>query len=342
MPPPAVEYDHGYLYLPATAPPRGPRPCPPGGRWWIDLNLELGWLPTPTLPRDLRLLVPDGDSVPFLGLYLPTAGRDVAAFQAGFSLSGGFWFDHLQRYGVDAGLFLLGGNATIFPGYAQEMLVLFPDGVRGGAPQLLIFPPGTPIQDVFPLTYSSRYIAAEVNYRHHLLRGEHVRLDLLLGYRHAFLQDELYFGEPPDGDWDDRRRNRLSASNPFHGGQIGLSGEYRAGPWFVGGAATIALGAVDSKIDATGLFTYTYANLPPGWRRLRHLPRSETQRFAVMPTLRLMVGRQLGDHLRLYAGYTFHYLSRVVRLAEAFDPAAPPRTSDFWIQSISLGMEWRF
>ncbi len=342
-PPPAVEYDPRYLYLPPSAPPRGPEVCPPLGRWWVSPALELAWWPVPPLRHNLRLAVPDVDGSTFLGPYLLTAGRDVPTFQAAFALYGGFWLDSLNRMGVDAGLFVLGGNATIFPGYAPEMLVLFPDGVRGGAPQLLIFPPGTPLLDSFPLTYTSWYITADVNYRHNLLCTPQYRLDLLLGYRHAFAQDELYFGEPPDGGYVDQHRlNRLAASNPFHGGQVGLAGEYRGGPWFVAGAVTVAWGVVTPKVESTGLFTGTFARTPAGWRRPVSLDTRFEDRFAVLPTLRLTVGRQLGNHLRLYAGYTFHYLSRCVRLADALDPQTPPRLTDLWMQSLSLGLEARF
>ncbi|MCS7022622.1 MAG: BBP7 family outer membrane beta-barrel protein [Gemmataceae bacterium] len=342
--PPQLEYDPSYLYLPATAPPRRPEACRPLGRWWISPALELAWFPTPLLPRDLGLAVPDLDGSRFIGPRLLTAQRDVPTFQAGFALDGGFWLDSRNRFGLDSSFFLLGGNATIFPGYAPEMLVLFPDGVRGGAPQLLIFPPGTPLVDAFPMTYSSRYITVDVNYRHNLACADRYRLDLLIGYRHAFVQDELYFGEPPDDrSYDQHRDNRLAASNPFHGGQLGLAGEYRGGPWFVTGAVKVAWGVVAPKIEATGLFLDTYARTSGGlWQRLPALDNPLAERFAVMPMLRLTVGRQFGNHLRVYAGYNFYYLSRVVRLAEALNLTVPPRLADVWIQSITLGLEARF
>ncbi|MCX8138158.1 MAG: BBP7 family outer membrane beta-barrel protein [Gemmataceae bacterium] len=341
--PPALEYDPRYLYLPPVAPRRGPDVCYPPGRWWVRPALELAWWPVPPLQQNLRLAIPDQDGSAFLGPYLLTAGRDVPTFQAAFSLNGGFWLDSLNRWGVEAGLFVLGGNATIFPGYAPEMLVLFPDGVRGGAPQLLVFPPGTPLLDVFPLTYTSWYITADVNYRHNLLCTPQYRLDLLLGYRHAFAQDELYFGEPPDGSTVDQHRfNRLAASNPFHGGQVGLAGEYRGGPWFVAGAVKVAWGVVTPKIESTGLFTGTFAPGPAAWQRPAGLDSRWGERFAVLPALEVTVGRQVGNHLRLYAGYTFHYLSRSIRLADALDPRTTPRLTDLWLQSLSLGLEARF
>jgi hypothetical protein len=254
------------------------------------------------------------------------------------------WFDALNRYGVDSSFLLLGGNATSFAGYAPEMVVLFPDGVRGGAPQLVIFPPGAPIVDVFPLTYAAWYTAVDINYRHKLLCGSQYRLDLLLGYRHAFLQDELYFGEPPDGSTYDRHRdNRLAASNPFHGGQVGVAGEYRGGPWFIAGACKIAWGVTTPRIEASGLFHGSYARTTLFWQRLVSIDNGQLgEQFAVLPAVRVVFGRQFGNHLRLYAGYHFQYLSRVVRLADALDPIAWPVLTDAWVQSLSFGLEARF
>ena len=82
------------------------------------------------------------------------------------------------------------------------------------------------ITGVFPTTLSSWYTTADVNYRHNLYCGPNARLDALAGYRFALLQDELYLGEPPDSSRDEHENNRIAVSNRFHGGQVGLAGEY--------------------------------------------------------------------------------------------------------------------
>src|SRR5262245_40154631 len=59
---PGGEYDHGYLYLPQSAPPSAcsPEQCRPLGRWWVDVSVELAWTPKMTGPAAVRLRVPDG------------------------------------------------------------------------------------------------------------------------------------------------------------------------------------------------------------------------------------------------------------------------------------------
>lgn len=337
---PVGEYDHGHLYLPDYVPPSAPEACRPLGRWWISPSFEFAWIPSRPAPANLRLRVPTpGGSIP--GPVLPIAGQSADSFQAGFGLTGGWWFDERNTRGVDASLFTLGGGDTTSYGLAPEMLILFPDGA-GSAPQVLVFPSGFPITGIFPITFSSWYIAADVNYRHNLYCGPNARLDLLAGYRFATLEEELFLGEVPDGSNGDYRHNRIAVTNPFHGGQVGLAGEYRGERWSVNGAARVALGAVTPEVCACGLFRSAegfhgrYSTLPA-------LSENGGSRFAVLPSLNLQLGRQLGHHARVFAGYSFQYLNEVVRLGDALDPAAGGiKTTDFWVQSLGLGFELRY
>ncbi|MFM8272063.1 MAG: hypothetical protein ACKODX_06970, partial [Gemmata sp.] len=78
-------------------------------------------------------------------------------------------------------------------------------------------------------------------------------------------------------------------------------------------------------------------------RPLRALNGLTEDTFAVMPTFNVSVGRQLGERSRVFAGYTFQYLSRAGRLGDALSAAndSLPLT-DFWVQSVGFGLEWRF
>ena len=75
----------------------------------------------------------------------------------------------------------------------------------------------------------------------------------------------------------------------------------------------------------------------------------------------MRVGCQLTDNARIYAGYNFMYMSNVVRAGDQIDanvnptllpprtnvtgpalPAFMPKTTDFWAQGISIGLELRY
>ena len=154
---PVGEYDHGQFYLPEYVPSPGPEACRPLGRWWINASFEFAWLPVRRAPGGVRLRVPDGAGGTIPGPILPVAGLSPGQFQAGFGLSGGHWFDDANTRGFDASFFFVNGGDRTFDGFAPEMFVLFPGGTDRSAPQVVVFPPATPITGIFPATLSSWY-----------------------------------------------------------------------------------------------------------------------------------------------------------------------------------------
>jgi Putative beta barrel porin-7 (BBP7) len=339
---PTGEYDHSLLYLPDYVPPPAPEGCRPLGRWWVSPTLEFAWLPSKPAPGAVQLRVPTpGGDMP--GPILPLAGRTAATAQSGFGLNLGVWLDSRNTRGIDASLFTLSGGDSTFTGFAPAMLVLFPNGTDRSAPRVIVLPDGTPIVGLFPATLSTWFITADVNYRHNLYCDPNARLDVLAGYRYAFMQDELFLGDSPSGSHDDYLRNRLAVSNPFHGGQIGLAGEYRGERLFVAGNAKVAFGAVSPELCATGMFRGAEGETTTGFARLATLGNTGGSRFAVLPTLNVRVGTQVREHARLFVGYTFQYLSQVARLGDALNPAATSLAmTDFWVQSFNLGFELRY
>jgi hypothetical protein len=68
-----------------------------------------------------------------------------------------------------------------------------------------------------------------------------------------------------------------------------------------------------------------------------------------VPELGVKVGFQLNDYIRITAGYNFLYWSNVARPGEQVNRmvlgANPPftfRTTDFWVQGITAGVEIRY
>lgn len=344
--PSGFEYDHGYSYLPERIPERSLRDevCGPPGKWWIAPSLELAWVPTRPAPATVRLRVADPASPErtLAGPLLPVAGRSSGRFEAALGLIGGFWFGETNTHGVEAGLFLRDANNT-FAGASPGALVVFPQGTRRGA-RVVAFPGALApfVSGTFPATLGTFFATVDVNYRHKLWCDDRWRLDWLAGYRYAFLGDELYLGDTPD-ERDDYRSNRASVSNSFHGGQIGLAGEIRANGWYAAGSVKLAFGVLSTETDATGAFVGAEARGPGGFRRLTALGSAEQNDFAVMPALNVQLGRQVTDHARVFVGYSFNYLSRAARLGDALNPASSGLTfTEFWVQSIGFGAEFRF
>jgi Putative beta barrel porin-7 (BBP7) len=347
-PGPTGEYDHNLLYIPEGAPPeelQPPETCRPLGRWWVDPSVALVTLPTSPAPGAVRLRVPDGMGGSIPGPILPVGGKSTGDFQAGFGLTIGRYIGDAHTNGIDASMFNLGPAERTSEGFAPGMLVAFPHGDTTSAPQVFLLqsPMNGILGSTFPTTMGTWFIGADVNYRHTLFCGPNARLDALVGYRFAYLQDEIYIGDVSNDGKDDYKRNRAAISNQFHGGQIGLAGEYRLNAWYVTGAAKMGFGAVTTDSSATGLFVGAEGVSGSGFSRLLALTETSRSRFAVLPTLNMTLGRQVGEHLRIYAGYSFQYLNRVTRIGDVLDANATtvPQT-DFWASSLNLGMEFRY
>ncbi|MCE9564726.1 MAG: BBP7 family outer membrane beta-barrel protein [Planctomycetes bacterium] len=344
---PVGEYDHSHLYLPEFVAPTKttPETCRPLGRWWVNPSLELAWLPTQPAPGTVRLRLPDGAGGSIPGPLVPVGGRSPDSFQGGFGLSLGRFLGDAHTHAIESNFFLLGGTDTTFNGTAPGMFVVFPQGASQSSPQVIVLQPAIAgsVVGTFPVTLSTWFVGADVNYRHNLLCGPGGRLDVLGGYRFAYLRDEVYLGDVPDSGKDHHRDNRAMAATPFNGGQVGLAGEARSSGWYVGGAAKMAFGVITPDVSATGLFVGAEGATPAGFTRLAALTDMPKMQFAVLPTVNLTVGRQLREHTRIFAGYSFQYLSRVARLGDVLDPSATAVSmSDFWVQAVNFGMELRY
>jgi hypothetical protein len=339
---PGVEYDPNYLYLPESAPDRRVADlCGPPGRWWVAPSLELAWAPTRAPQENIRLRLPDPSSPGTVaGPVVPVGGRSSGRFAAALGLAAGHWFDEANTRGVEASLFLRDASNT-FGALAPGALVTFPRGDRG-PPELVALPKSLAagVVSTFPFTLDTFFATFDVNYRQRLYCDDGARLDWLAGYRYAFVGDELYLGDDTTADY---RQNRAAVSNSFSGAQVGLAGEVRASGWYASGAAKIAFGATHSDVSASGIFSGAEGRFDGRYRRLPGLAWTDRTTFAVLPSLSVQVGRQISPHVRVFTGYSFTYLSRVARLGDALAPQnAGLSFTDFWVQSINFGADFRF
>lgn len=331
---PSGEYEPGYFYLPERSPdgPRRPAPCGPEGRIWIGAGLELAWMKAPTAPALVRLGSANGP-VLFGG------ERLSSPIQAGLSLDAGIWMNEARTIGFDASFVYFNatsGESVIGP--TADLPLVLP-------PSFILADPAVPSVGAFQAGLNTLFSTGDVNARTNLLCTADARLDTIAGYRYARLRDdfEVYGKRLNPGSDITRFRDEAHTDNQFHGGQIGVAGELRRGAWFASGAGKVAFGVVFSDSEVNGVFRRNAVVTPTG-----HFARpsvEEGERFAVMPVAEFAVGRQIGEHLRLAAGYRFVYWNRVARAPGFLDPAAPHSlqdASDFWLQSASLTAEWRY
>jgi len=160
--------------------------------------------------------------------------------------------------------------------------------------------------------------------------------------------------------------DRFRTENEFHGGELGVVSEIRRGRWSVQGIAKLALGTNRETVDITGSTITTVPNqapmVTPGGlltqpTNIGHYARNV---FAVVPETDIAVRYQVTQRLRASVGYSLIYWDKVVRPGDQIDlvvnqtqignnpligPARPQfffHDSSFWVQGITLGLQWDF
>ena len=212
--------------------------------------------------------------------------------------------------------------------------------------------PGT-----FEALSSSRIQSWGVTGVANLYAGENVAVNALAGYRYFMVNEGLRFEQSSafrgiDSSFRIASADQFDAHNRFHGGELGLRTEFHRGPFSVQFDTNVALGRTVEVVRVSGqTVAVTSGSLGsstqwfPSGLFGPSSPGSRTSQsnFAVLPEGGLKFGYQLGERARFSLGYSVIYLSDAVRPGDQVDgnPALFAR-SDFWVQGVSLGLEWRY
>jgi len=300
-------------------------------------------------------------------------------FRSGFRLIGGFWLNDSHTYGIEGDFFFLGGSRNGFAAGSSGAQIIgrpFFNVLTGGPDAALVSYPGT-LGGTLTVDSQSNVIGGGVNAIHNLCCKPCSRVDLLYGYRYFNLTDDITIQE---GLTTLGGTNTVPAGvriqlvdhfrtvNNFNGGLIGLSTECRHSSLFFGLRASVTLGANQQITDINGSsITVLPGSTPQAFAggllaqpsNIGHYTRTV---FAVMPEIGVRAGVQVTEHARVYLGYNFIYLSNVARAGDQIDlrvnpnffppralpvagPALPayiPNSTDFWLQGVSVGLQFRF
>jgi hypothetical protein len=290
---------------------------------------------------------------------------------SGARLNAGYWFDEEHCWGLDGSAFFLAQQTVNFSsdGPGAPVTIWRPGFVHGlgqVAEAVSAFNPaaGFNVIGTANVVLTNRLWGAEANLRTNLFRTDCFNLDLLGGFRFLALDDSLQVSESLAITLPEElglptvsvlQVDRFATKNRFFGGQIGLNAEIRRGPWFLDVRTKVALGGVRQVVDISSIAVQNpgFQGLyPTSWltdptTNVGHYSR---ERFAVLPEVGLNLGYHLTDGLRVFAGYTFMYLSSVVRAGNQVDftigplphPAFAFQGSDFWVHGVNFGLEWRY
>lgn len=228
-------------------------------------------------------------------------------------------------------------------------------------------------------TLSNNFGGGEINVTWTMPPQGTWRVDLVGGFRFLQLRETytITTSSPnnpplPTDVWN--TTDSFGARNRFYGLQVGARAAYDQGPWVGSVIGKLALGTMQQRVSVNGLLeTNDYNNFGPvqtfsgGYFALPSNSGDHSRNtFAVVPEVALNLGYRLTPQATLFVGYSFLYASSVARPGEQINrninptqvvtygnepplepvgPAQPTfnfNTTDFWAQTLSIGLAYRF
>jgi len=211
-----------------------------------------------------------------------------------------------------------------------------------------------------------------------LYAGPELRLNALAGYRYFTAneglrveQATLFFATPKYPAVVASLADQFDAHNRFHGGQLGLKADLTHGPVFLEATGKVGLGEAINVVRVSGQSVAVIPGTPAiGFfdggvlGQQSNAGRFVRSSFAVLPEAIVKVGYRFRDRSRFYVGYNFIYLSEAVRAGDQVDTVVDPSQvpifsppgstgpgdrpapmlvrSDFWLQGLVFGLEYRY
>jgi hypothetical protein len=367
---------------PADLPPAEPvaeAPPRPLQRTWLSVDYLMQWTQGTTLPTLAtgnmfgNPVLGDPNTVPLLG------GRQSRGAIEGLRVVYGRMDN--DRRGWEVGYHFLGSRtdrAVIGGGGLPGEAVLgrpLVNAATGREDVVLIAHPQ--MLGELEVNQPLRLTGWEVATLRQVYANEWARFTGLLGYRYfqvneglRFDQRSEYLGPVPGGSgvatYRSATADQIDAHNRFHGGTLGLRSQFEYAGFFAQLDTKVSLGRTTEVVKVSGqtVSTITAANgvttsyFPNGvYGQPSNTGRTARGAFAVLPEANVRVGFAFTDSARLFVGYQFSYLSEVVRAADQLDrvvelgqtagdlfgrPRVPFHRTDFWVQGVTLGLEWRY
>ena len=258
-------------------------------------------------------------------------------FRQGGRFTLGYRFDSAPVIGIEAGYFFLpdGETQTSFSSERQpglgKALHRCEDWYACGNPDFLSR--GSPWSSV-AVGVSTWLSGGEANVTACLIPSARFQLTALGGFRFLSLDDDRTIHEqfkvandvPGFGGNRLTLQDEFCTDNRFYGGQLGLKASVQHNVVTIDFLGKIALGGIQQAINingATNVFKPdgSTTHFKGGLLALRsNIGSHERDEFAFVPELGVNIGLRLTRRLKACVGYSFLWVSSVVRAGEQIDP----------------------
>lgn len=339
---------------------------------WFTADVLLWWVKNGGAPP---LVTVGGDGIiGHPGTRVPVDGLDFDEdFRPGMRFALGYRFDTAPYLGIEGDCFFLSDRlcALHFASRGEPVLGRpYVNAVTGLPAATLIASPGMAEGELLALTTSS-LDSVEVNGTADLIATPTLRLTALGGFRYLQFEDQLSISEEfLFAGSAVKLQDHFRTLNNFYGGQVGAAASAAFDRLVIDVRAKFAFGQMQQVaevgggtdvIGPTGAFTHFNGGL---FALPTNIGRHTQNDFAFVPEVGVNFAAQVSPRLKLFAGYTFLWVSTVARAGEQIDPVvnesqfpilsgnapvigAPRpafhfRTSDIWAQGVNIGFELRF
>jgi Putative beta barrel porin-7 (BBP7) len=362
--------------LPIKAPPKIPDS---GSLFWAEVDY-LAWSVKGDRPPPLVTTSPAGTPLLQAGVIGAPATTVLfgdssvnGGWRSGGRLQAGYWFDSTRKRGIEVSFFDLQNTSTGFAANSGTNAILaqpFFDAVANQQSSALVAFPGL-VSGAIAVNESSRLLGAGALYRQEIATWGGQRISALIGYRYLHSSDNLsipvnvnsLFGGV--GLFAVSDIDAFGARSDFHGVDLGLTGEWKRGPWTLEWRGKVALGANINSAAINGMTAITFGGVtttsPGGLLALSSNSGNFSQtRFSVVPEITLKAGYQVAPQWRIVAGYDALYWTDVQRAGGLIDtvinpnlvppgaPGGPQRpmpvfnTSPLWAQGFNVGVRYDY
>lgn len=348
---------------------------------WTTLEYLLWWPKGQSLPplitsnRSADAPVFGG---PNTGVLVGHSQRDGMATSGG-RITNGFAVNETGTAAIAATYFFLGTRTVTQSvsdsGHGRPRQLARPiiNANTGNEDWIPVATPGR-LNGLAEVSTSTRVSGWEVNGLVNLFTGPGANINAIAGYRYLMVNEGLRIEQTAflPGTLA-VVADQFDAHNRFHGGQFGFSADLARGPVYVEMVGKVGIGQSIGVVKISGqgaavtpgnaqpLQYFTSGVLGQSTNSGRFVQTS----FAVLPEAIVKVGYKFKDHSRVYFGYNFLYLSEAVhpgdQVDRTIDPSQVPlfarpggtngntehpvpllTRSDFWLQGMMFGLEFRY
>ncbi len=297
--------------------------------------------------------------------------------RSGFRLGLGYVFDHDYGQAIEAGFIYLPGQESSF-GFssAQHPILALPYTDVKVTPNVaaatLIAFPGLSTGSINVEAKSGGFYGANLGLTERVWEENGLRLDALLGYRFAAFNDSLHIGShinelAPNPGTVISTIDQFKAQNVFNGLDMGARTTFAWNNLSLGLLGKVAVGNLNRTVNINGSQVVTVAPAAPdvrsgGMYALKsNIGRHNNSGVNLLPELGANLSWQMRSNVALRVGYSALFLNQIVRADDQIDfkinpdllsPATANSTpqrpkfseihSDLWIQTLNLGVDFKF